>query len=67
MTIYCSECGAEIEDGMDFCVRCGALREKAFDVGPDGSLRPVSGNAIRVCPKCGFGSPYTNEVCPECG
>ncbi len=67
MTIYCSECGAEIEDGMDFCVHCGALRQKAFDIDQAGNLRPVDENAMRVCPKCGFSFPYSEAKCPECG
>lgn len=67
MTVYCSECGAEIEDGMDFCSACGALRERAFAVDDSGNMTPVNENATRVCPKCGFSFPYKDQRCPECG
>ena len=46
MTVYCSECGSVIEDGEDFCVRCGALRRYAFDMDDDGNLTAVVYNIV---------------------
>ena len=67
MTLYCSQCGCEIEEGADFCYQCGALRQNAFDMDDDGNLRPASENATRVCPTCGFSNPFDDTVCGNCG
>lgn len=67
MTVFCSQCGAEIEDGADFCYQCGALRSVAFDMDDSGNLRPVSENATRMCPNCGFSNPFDAAVCADCG
>ena len=67
MTLYCSQCGAPIEDGADFCYQCGALRKTAFDMDESGNLRPASENATRVCPHCGFSNPFSERSCQNCG
>ena len=53
MTVYCSECGAEIEPDADFCYRCGALKKNGFVLDDSGYLHPVDLNTARVCPHCG--------------
>lgn len=67
MTVYCSECGSVIEDGEDFCVRCGALRRYAFDMDDNGNLTAVDSNAPRMCPNCGFTNRFSDNVCADCG
>ncbi len=67
MTVYCSECGNVIEDGEDFCVRCGAMRRYAFDIDDNGNLNAVDSGAPRMCPYCGYTNTFRDSVCADCG
>ena len=67
MTVYCAECGCVIEDGADFCYRCGALRSHAFDMDEHGNLKPLDDGATLVCPRCGYANTFRDNVCADCG
>ena len=67
MTVYCSECGAEIESDADFCYRCGALKKNGFVLDDNGYLHPVDLNTSRVCPHCGYTNTFNDSSCQSCG
>lgn len=58
MTYICGECGAEIPDDMDFCPRCGCVKEKAYRVGD---------SSAAVCPSCGNPVGPADLFCGVCG
>lgn len=44
--MYCKQCGAEIEDGANFCGECGTdLSNSANDVQQDSRIQPVEKNS----------------------
>lgn len=61
MKFICRDCGYEIPDDMEFCPRCGCLREKSTPV--DDS----TGFPLNVCPQCGAARSLTDEFCGACG
>ncbi len=61
MMYVCGECGAEIPEGMDFCSRCGCMRDKAFRVDEGGALSSA------VCPGCGAPCGPADLFCGRCG
>ena len=67
MTLYCSQCGAMLENDADFCYQCGALKSVALDIDDSGNLRPVDSSATRLCPSCGHSNPFNDTVCESCG
>lgn len=67
MTLYCSQCGTQFEDGADFCYRCGALISTAIDIDENGRLSPADSSATRLCPSCGHSNPFNDTVCESCG
>lgn len=48
----CAKCGTTLEDGQDFCPKCGTPRE---------------GEKKRICAKCGAELKEDQEFCPKCG
>lgn len=48
----CAKCGTTLEDGQDFCPKCGTPRE---------------GEKKRICIKCGAELKEEQEFCPKCG
>ncbi len=60
MKHICGECGAELEEGMDFCPRCGCMKDKSYVIDD-------SGNTSRVCPQCGEPVGRFDEFCGHCG
>ncbi len=51
-TAVCSNCGAPLGDGQDFCPKCGT---------PKGTVKK------NVCGKCGAELQEGQEFCPKCG
>ncbi len=51
-TDVCSNCGATLGDGQEFCYKCGT---------------PKSGNKKKICGKCGAELQEGQEFCPKCG
>lgn len=62
MRTICGECGAEIPDGMDFCPKCGCMREKAYRIDDSNGGMPSS-----TCPKCGAPCGPADLYCGKCG
>lgn len=60
MKHICGECGAQIDEGMDFCPRCGCMKDKSYVVDD-------SGMTSRVCPQCGEPVGRIDEFCGKCG
>ena len=52
----CRQCGAPLEEGHDFCVKCGT---------PVAPPEPVV--AKRICAKCGAELSEGHDFCPKCG
>lgn len=61
MKYICHDCGNEIPDDMDFCPRCGCLREKSTPVDDN------SGMPLGVCPSCGAKIGFGDAFCGACG
>lgn len=61
MKYICHDCGNEIPDDMDFCPRCGGLKEKSTPVDDN------SGMPLGVCPKCGARIGFGDSYCGSCG
>ena len=48
----CANCGSELPSGANFCLKCGAKKEKPVEF---------------KCPKCGTNLPKNSEFCYNCG
>lgn len=60
-TIYCMNCGIELEEGTRFCPECGS--PTLLGAG----LVEAEGNAQVACPACGALNDYGNKHCAACG
>lgn len=61
MKYICHDCGYEIPGDMEFCPRCGCLREKSTPVDDN------SGMPLGVCPSCGAKTSFGDVYCGSCG
>lgn len=69
MLVVCPECGAEISQYSETCVKCGFPLKKFMD---DNGLNDFE--HVKICPKCGYtnGSAYPEDgnakdiKCTEC-
>ena len=60
-TIYCMNCGIELNDDARFCPECGSPTMLGA-----GLVEP-GGQAQVACPSCGALNNSTNKHCSECG
>lgn len=61
---FCSRCGTQLTDGVQFCSGCGAPVGEPVDVTT--RIQKFSGE-IKKCPSCGAVLPSGVLKCPECG
>ena len=61
MKYICHDCGYEIPGDMDFCPRCGCLRDRSTPVDDE------TGMPLGVCPSCGAQSKPGYLYCGSCG
>lgn len=61
MKYICHDCGYEIPGDMDFCPRCGCLRDRSTPVDDE------TGMPLGVCPSCGAQSKPGDLYCGSCG
>ena len=62
----CSQCGAEIPAGGQFCIECGAPAPTApADIGPTERLHEYADGL--ACASCGTRNPAGAEFCVMCG
>lgn len=62
MRLICSECGAEIPSGSDFCYRCGAMAKNPLRYDEEDDV--VISN---YCFKCGAAIGKDDQYCMKCG
>lgn len=61
MKYICHDCGYEIPDGMDFCPRCGCVKDKSTPVDDQ------TGMPLGICPHCGASTNPGDAFCGSCG
>jgi predicted amidophosphoribosyltransferase len=59
----CPNCGAEIEEGILFCSKCGTKLEIPAPAAPVKEEKPD----FKVCPTCGSKLTLEAAFCPSCG
>ena len=60
--MFCTNCGAQLDDDAVFCTNCGATINKD-DTGNSNSNKTKS----KYCIKCGAPMPDGTEICLKCG
>ncbi len=68
--IFCSECGAELEDSMQFCSKCGTRIDDEEDSSSNISSSQESNNnenAKIFCSECGAELEDSMQFCSKCG
>lgn len=60
MKYVCPECKCQYEGDLDFCPRCGCMRDKAAALNDQGQIE-------NVCPGCGERFNLGDRYCGKCG
>lgn len=60
---FCSNCGAEVNEGTKFCAKCGT----SINAENQPISNPQNINGGINCPNCGSIIPFGNTVCLNCG
>ena len=69
----CPECGAEVQDGVNFCPNCGhkmvaTCPKCGGEIIPGAKFCPNCGEKLtKVCSNCGHELAPGAKFCPECG
>lgn len=65
--MFCSKCGAKIQDGSKFCSECGAAVVSNSQIVQNEERKKEFIGNVRKCPVCGEEITSFTAICPACG